>query len=298
MRTPCLFTSGRLILISALVCLAALATAPPVAAQTPQGATLTVVSGEVAVSQASGSAVQPAGSGMTLRVGDQVATVGRSTALVTFFEGSELELGDRTTIIIREVVASGTEVHVTVEDVLGTTFGRVTAFVNPNSSFEIQSPGGKVVALIRGSEARMTVLESGAVNAAVAECTRICEIIVEGVSVFSGTGEAAFGIDQAGGLHEGTVPDVSVPGTSGSTSPGGATGGTPGGSDDTGSKDEPAGDDEEEDGDSGYGYRGWTPLLAEKLRQRLDSQADPVTATGAMLALGMVGWSVIGRRRP
>src|SRR4051794_11799225 len=61
--------------------------APPASAQTFFGATLTVLRGSAAVLRSDGRPVSPAANGLTLAAGDQVATVGRSSALVTFFEG-------------------------------------------------------------------------------------------------------------------------------------------------------------------------------------------------------------------
>jgi hypothetical protein len=170
-------------------------------AQTPQGATLTVLSGVVAVLFTNGSTIQPAPSGLTLGVGDRVATVG-GPALVTFFEGSELELGADTTIILREILANGTEVHVSVEDVLGTAVGRVQAFASPNSSYRLQTPGGQTVALIRGSFAKLTVFESGSVRVAVGNCTHVCEIEYQGKKLFENTGGKAFGITSTGNVTE------------------------------------------------------------------------------------------------
>src|SRR4051794_31950450 len=72
-----------------------------VVGQISAGATLTVLRGTVSVVKSDGSALAPAGSGQTLGVGDRIATVGRSSALVTFFEGSEVELGADTTIVIQ-----------------------------------------------------------------------------------------------------------------------------------------------------------------------------------------------------
>jgi hypothetical protein len=151
-----------------------------VAAQTPQGATLTVTSGVAGVLRVNGSASQPAPSGMTLGAGDQVATVGQSTALVTFFEGSELEIGWDTTILIREIRTVGNEVHLTVEDVLGTAVARVKAFVNPNSTYSLQSPGGRVVAVVRGSAARMTVFFNGKV---MVECIELLPTRPDGCAI-------------------------------------------------------------------------------------------------------------------
>jgi hypothetical protein len=122
---------------------------------------------------------------MSLGVGDRIATVGRAAALVTFFEGSELELGEDATIILREIRASGSEVHVTVEDVLGSTVNRVQAFVNPNSVYKVQTPQGQVVALIRGSVVRFVRFESGGtlVNA---DCHRLCTVQYEQGTVCEG----------------------------------------------------------------------------------------------------------------
>lgn len=165
------------LLVSSMLTLSMAAIA---AAQTPQGATLTSVSGQTGVLQTNGSAAQPAPSGMTLGVGDQVATLGQSTALVTFFEGSELEIGWDTTILIREIRTVGSEVHLTVEDVLGTAVARVKAFVNPNSTYSLQSPGGRVVAVVRGSAARMTVFANGQV---VAECIELSPTRPDGCAI-------------------------------------------------------------------------------------------------------------------
>src|SRR4051794_10282464 len=76
---------------------------PTVHAQQFFGATLTVLRGSAAVLRVDGTPISPAASGLTLAAGDQVATVGRSSVLVTFFEGSEVELGADTTIILRNL---------------------------------------------------------------------------------------------------------------------------------------------------------------------------------------------------
>src|SRR3954467_10679837 len=80
---------------------------PTVHAQAFFGATLTVLRGSAAVQRADGTPLSPATSGLTLSAGDQVATLNRSSVLVTFFEGSELELGADTTIILRDLAKDG-----------------------------------------------------------------------------------------------------------------------------------------------------------------------------------------------
>src|SRR5882724_3269971 len=102
-----------------------------VVGQIAAGATLTVLRGTVSVVHSDGSAVSPASSGLTVGIGDHIATVGRSSALVTFFEGSEVELGADTTIVIQELSSgSGDLVTIIIENVLGSTVNRVTTFAN------------------------------------------------------------------------------------------------------------------------------------------------------------------------
>src|SRR5262245_23001698 len=69
--------------------------------QVSPGATLTVLRGLVAVSRPDGTAVFPAGTGLTLAIGDIVGTLERTSAIITFFSGSEVQLGSNTTMVIR-----------------------------------------------------------------------------------------------------------------------------------------------------------------------------------------------------
>jgi hypothetical protein len=129
------------------------------------GATLTVQQGTVAVVHADGTADGAAPSGSLLRAGDRVATVGKSSAIITFFEGSEVELGPETTIVIQE--ASGgpnSLVNITVENVLGTTVHRVITLTNPESNYKIEAGGS--VALIRGTVIGIRTDENGNVTVA------------------------------------------------------------------------------------------------------------------------------------
>ena len=131
------------------------------------GATLTVLRGTVGVLRADGSPISPATSGLTLGAGDQVATVGSASALVTFFEGSELELGGNSTIIIREAAREGQVTTITVQSVVGTTLNRVVALSSPARP-TVWKPGG-TVALVRGTVFAQHVDPSGDITVAVGE---------------------------------------------------------------------------------------------------------------------------------
>jgi hypothetical protein len=101
------------------------------------GATLTVLRGTVSVVQSNGTAVSPAPSGLKLTAGDRVATVGRASALVTFFDGSEVELGADTTIAIQDATGDGDLVTIIIENVLGSTVHHVATLVNPGSTYKV-----------------------------------------------------------------------------------------------------------------------------------------------------------------
>ena len=113
------------------------------------GATLTVLRGGAAVLRSDGTPLSPAASGLTLGVGDQVATLASGSALVTFFDGSEIELGAETTIILREMAQRGSTTTITVESVIGSTLHRVVTLTDPSSSYRVDSGG--TVALVRGT---------------------------------------------------------------------------------------------------------------------------------------------------
>lgn len=86
---------------------------------------------------------------MAVDVGDQVATLAGSGALITFFDGSEVELGSDATIIIRELSRQGTRA-ITIESVVGSTVHRVIQLADPASTYMIETP--TTVAAVRGTE--------------------------------------------------------------------------------------------------------------------------------------------------
>ena len=118
-------------------------------AQTSSGATLTVLRGTAAVRKADGTPLSRAPSGMTIGVGDQVATLANASALITFFDGSELELGADTALIVQEMAGQGGRTTITVQSVFGATIHRVVTLTDPSSSYRVEAGG--TVALVRGT---------------------------------------------------------------------------------------------------------------------------------------------------
>ena len=123
---------------------------PPARAQVQDGATMTVLRGRVAVVRADGSAVQPAPSGTVVRVGDEIRTLSRSGAAITFFIGTEIELGEETTLAVEQVARDGGHIDISLRQVLGVSLHRVQALADPASSYRVEVGGA--VAVVRGTD--------------------------------------------------------------------------------------------------------------------------------------------------
>lgn len=135
-------------LVASALALAVLA-APLALAQVGAGATLVVLSGAVAVQQASGATVSPARTGLTLGVGDQVSTSANAGALISFFDGSEVELAPETSLQIRELASAGAQSRIGLAAIAGASIHTVVALTDPGSSYRVEA--GSTVLLVRGT---------------------------------------------------------------------------------------------------------------------------------------------------
>jgi hypothetical protein len=139
-----------LVRLVGLLTLLALLTPPPVLfSQAQDNATMTVLRGQVAVVSPDGSAVQPAPSGTTVAAGDEIRTLAGAGALITFFAGIEIELGQDTVLVVEQASTDGARVNISLKQVLGSTINRVTSLSDTGSSYRIEAGGA--VALIRGT---------------------------------------------------------------------------------------------------------------------------------------------------
>ena len=153
--------------------------------QVATGATLTVIRGTTSVVRGDGSAVQPAATGLTLNAGDRIATIGRGSALVTFFDGTEVELGENTTIRIQETESRpGGQITIVLENVLGSTLHKVATLTNPGSSYEIVSGGS--VALVRGTTAIFRTDDQGNVTFYLIEASNVVNFPYPGNRIYPG----------------------------------------------------------------------------------------------------------------
>ncbi|MGE3269008.1 MAG: hypothetical protein AB7P40_09690 [Chloroflexota bacterium] len=140
-------TDGWLRLLFVVALMVLVLPSPIALSQVGPGASLTVVRGSVSVTRPDGTAVYPAGTGLTLAIGDIVGTLERTQAIVTFFSGSEIELGSNTTIIIRRLDRDLLDqANVTVEHLSGITVIRV------NGGQPVRAISGDTIALIRNGE--------------------------------------------------------------------------------------------------------------------------------------------------
>jgi hypothetical protein len=123
---------------------------PPAArAQVQDGATMTVLQGQVAVVRGDGSAIQPAPSGTIVNVGDEIRTLAKAGALVTFFVGTEVELGADTALAVDAISKNGDQIDVTLRQVFGSSVHRVQTLAGSGSEYRVDAGGA--VALVRGT---------------------------------------------------------------------------------------------------------------------------------------------------
>ena len=136
--------------LAGLLALLALFASPSLLfSQVQDGATMTVLRGQVAVVHPDGSAVQPAPSGTVVAAGDEIRTLAGAGALITFFAGTEIEMSQDTVLVVEQASHEGDRVNISLKQVLGSTINRVTTLTDTGSSYRIEAGGA--VALIRGT---------------------------------------------------------------------------------------------------------------------------------------------------
>jgi hypothetical protein len=126
----------------------------------PCPSTLTILSiteGEVLVMKKGTDDWVPAEQEMELDIGDKIKTGGNSSAEITFFDGSTMELGAGTEIeiLLLDIVCSTGVTTITLEQMIGDTISRVTGILDPASKYEVETPSGVVG--VRGSAVRIQV---------------------------------------------------------------------------------------------------------------------------------------------
>ncbi|GEM_PF-6075744 len=114
-----------------------------------QHCTLTIIKGTVRVLVAGSTNWVQGSDGMTLTVGARVNTLLDAKALLTFYNGSTIELDPRTDLEIQRSESDGRSSTIVLKQFLGKTISRVVELVDPGSRYEIQTPSA--FALVRGT---------------------------------------------------------------------------------------------------------------------------------------------------
>ena len=134
------------------------ATAP--AEPTGQTGTLATVTGDVQVLRHGAAAWIAATSGMKLGTGDSLKTGSDGYVLITFFDGSVMEVEAESEISVEELSkASGGSTTVRISQVLGNTINRVENLVDSSSTYEVETLAGSAV--VRGTIFGMQVDQYG-----------------------------------------------------------------------------------------------------------------------------------------
>ncbi|HEX6531423.1 MAG TPA: FecR domain-containing protein [Nitrospira sp.] len=121
------------------VCTWSLAISVQVFGGEPAPAILSVLAGEVTIIPPEGGVGKPASNGMTVAVGTRVQTGKKSTALITFVDGSTLTVQPESDVTIKQADIGKQRSRVTVGVNVGTVWARVVKLVDPESSFSLQS---------------------------------------------------------------------------------------------------------------------------------------------------------------
>jgi hypothetical protein len=119
---------------------------------------LSITEGDVFVMKAGTDDWVEAQVEMELDVGDTIKTGGNSSAEITFFDGStmELEAGTQIEILSLDLVCATGVTTISLLQTIGDTISRVTKILDPASSYEVETPSG--VAGVRGSGLRVQVI--------------------------------------------------------------------------------------------------------------------------------------------
>ncbi|UCH50658.1 MAG: FecR domain-containing protein [Chloroflexota bacterium] len=137
-------------------------TGPATASRAPsQPTVMSTISGEVSVLKAGTAEWKEASPGMALETGDRIKTGAGSNAVITFFEGSTIELAADTEISFTELGVAGPTDSTVIElwQQVGKTRNRVEKLVDPASRYEIETPAG--AAVVRGSVGDVEVDRDG-----------------------------------------------------------------------------------------------------------------------------------------
>ena len=120
---------------------------------------LSILNGSASVARGT-AAFAPASDGDLVNIGDRVQTADSSHAMVTFFDGSTLEIEPATTVQIEDAAgAASGAISIRISQTIGRTWASVQKLTRADSKFEIRTP--TAVAAVRGTGFITEVLADG-----------------------------------------------------------------------------------------------------------------------------------------
>jgi hypothetical protein len=123
-------------------------------------AVITAVTGDILVLKAGTQTPVAGQTGMKIQVGDTVKAGANSTGVITFFDGSTVELEPDTRIEITTLdKGEAGAVTILLKQTLGETISRVTKLADPKSRYEIETVAA--TAAVRGSTMVVYVASNG-----------------------------------------------------------------------------------------------------------------------------------------
>jgi len=139
---------------------------PPSGNETPEhppvtpSASIFVIEGSVLVWKAGAANWTEAQVGMTLKPGDVIKSGDGSSAQITFFDGSTIDLEAGTEVeVVSLAVAQAGSTTIKLKQTIGSTISRVARLVDAASTYEVETPA--CVAAVRGSVMLVDVIEDG-----------------------------------------------------------------------------------------------------------------------------------------
>ncbi len=139
---------------------------PPSGNETPEhppvtpSASILVIQGSVLVWKAGAANWTEAEVGMTLKPGDVVKSGDSSSAQITFFDGSTIDLEAGTEVeVVSLAVAQAGSTTIKLKQTIGSTTSRVARLFDAASTYEVETPA--CVAAVRGSVMLIDVIEDG-----------------------------------------------------------------------------------------------------------------------------------------
>ena len=155
------------ILILSILVASTLGGCTPASSTPSTFSTLTILSitkGNVFVMKAGTDSWIEAEVGMSLEAGDAIKTDDFSSAEITFFDGSTIELqaGTEVEVVSLDISTDTGSTTITLEQTIGTTISRVTKLLDPASRYEVETPTG--VAAVRGSSMLVEVFADGSTS--------------------------------------------------------------------------------------------------------------------------------------